>query len=147
MTPHHLTHTHQTLEARLAGRLASSLTLSSATLPHHVNERLRVARDQAVAQARLARQAQAAAAVTHAGGGTAVVQGGPRSGRALPQWLLALMPLLLLLAGLLLIDQLNVQEQIRVAADIDTLVLGDELPPAAYADPGFVHYLRWGPTP
>ncbi len=148
MTPHDpLSNKHQALEARLAGRLAGALTMSSSTLPHNINERLRVARDQALARARAARRAQTAPAVALAGAGTVVLRGGPGAWSNLPQWLASLMPLVLLLVGLLLIDQLNVREQIRVAADIDTQLLGDDLPPAAYADPGFVQYLRRGPAP
>ena len=138
---------HQALEARFASRLTNALTESSSTLPHNFNERLRVARDQALARARTARQTQAAAATSSLGGGTAALRGGPSAWAALPQWLSALMPLALLLVGLLLISQLNVREQIRVTADIDTQLLADDLPPAAYADPGFVHYLRRGPAP
>ena len=138
---------HQALEARLASRLAHALTESSAALPHNLNERLRVARDQALARARSTRQTQAAAAASSSGGGTAVLRGGLGAWSAMPEWLSALMPLAVLLVGLLLISQLNVREQIRAAADIDTQLLADDLPPAAYADPGFVQYLRRGPAP
>ena len=145
--PHNLPLIHQALEARFASRLAHALTESSAALPHNLNERLRVARDQALARARTARQLQAASAAVSTGGGTAVLRGGPGAWSGLPEWLSALMPLVVLLVGLLLISQLNVREQIRVAADIDTQLLADDLPPSAYADPGFVQYLRRGPAP
>ncbi len=147
MTSHSLHVTHEALEARMAGRLANALTESSAALPHEVNERLRVGRDQALARARQSRLAVAGSAVAAAGGGSAVLRGGPATGSGLPKWLSALMPLALLLAGLMLIGQLNVREQIQVTADIDTQLLSDDLPPAAYADPGFVQFLRRGPTP
>lgn len=144
--PQNLPLIHQALEARFASRLAHALTESSAALPHNLNERLRVARDQALARARTARKLQAAAATSGTGGGTAVLRGGPGAWSGLPEWLSALMPLAVLLVGLLLISQLNVREQIRVAADIDTQLLADDLPPSAYADPGFVQYLRRGPA-
>lgn len=149
MTPHSLhiaTVSIEALEARIAGRLASALTASSAALPHDVSERLRVARDQALSRARRSRLAVASAAVS-AAGGTAVLRGGPAGGSGVPKWLSALMPLVLLVAGLVLIGQLNVLEQIQVAADIDAQLLSDDLPPAAYADPGFALYLRKGPAP
>ena len=145
-SPHTAPVSHEALEVRIAGRLASALTTSSATLPHAVNERLRVARDQALARARQSRLAAASSAMA-AGGGTAVLRGGPVGDSDLPKWLSVLMPLVLLLVGLLLIGQLNVLEQIQVAADIDTQLLSDDLPPAAYADPGFAQYLRRGPAP
>ena len=147
MTPYNLPNQHQALEARLAGRLASALTQSSTTLPHDITERLRVARGQAMARARPVRQLQAAPAELRTADATAAVRGRPGSPSGLPQWLAALMPLALLLAGLVLIGQLNVREQIKVAADIDSQLLADDLPPAAYADPGFVQYLRRGPAP
>ncbi len=148
MTPQKLHMSHQALETRLASRLAHALTETSATLPHAVNERLRVAREQALARARTVRSAKSVAAVvTASDGGTALLLGGPGAWSGLPQWLSALMPLAVLLVGLLLIGQLNVREQIQVAADIDIQLLGDDLPPAAYADPGFAQYLRRGPAP
>ena len=147
LTPHNLALMHQALEVRFAGRLVNALTESSAALPHNVNERLRVARVQALARARTARQRQVAPAVATSAGGATVLHGGPGAGFGLPEWLSSLMPLAVLVVGLLLISQLNVREQIKVAADIDTQLLADDLPPAAYADPGFVQYLRRGPAP
>ena len=145
-SPHIATVSIEALEARMAGRLASALTACSAALPHEVSERLRVARDQALSRARRSRLAAVSAAAS-AAGGTAVLRGGPGGDSGLPKWLSALMPLVLLIAGLMLIGQLNVLEQIQVAADIDTQLLSDDLPPAAYADPGFAQYLRKGPAP
>lgn len=147
LLPYNLPLIHQALEARFASRLVNALTESSTTLPHAVQERLRVARDQVLARARTVRLAKAATSASSTGGGTAVLHGGAGPGFGLPEWLSALMPLVVLLVGLVLISQLNVREQIRVAADIDTQLLGDDLPPSAYADPGFVQYLRRGPAP
>lgn len=146
MTPQNPPNTHAALEVRLASRLAQALTESTAALPLDVNERLRFARGQALARVRQSRQEQAATSARPAGGGTAVVHGGPSGWSGLPQWLSVLMPLAVLVAGLLLIGQLNLREQIQVAADIDTQLLADDLPPAAYADPGFVQFLRRGPA-
>jgi hypothetical protein len=145
--PQRLQQTHQRMEARFAARMAALLSASSTSMPHHVGERLRVSREQALVRARAARQSRSTSLVTS--GQVAAVQavGDPRSWRALPDWLWAVLPLALLVAGLLLIEHVNVREQIRVAADIDTMVLGDDLPPAAYADPGFVQFLRRGPAP
>jgi hypothetical protein len=58
----------------------------------------------------------------------------------------ALLPLLVLLIGLVFIDQWNLREQVLAAADIDAVLLADDLPPAAYSDPGFAEYLR-SPNP
>ena len=62
-----------------------------------------------------------------------------------PAWWLKLasgLPLVFLIAGLVAIDHLVMQEQVIAAAEIDTLLLADDLPPEAYADPGFGEYLR-----
>jgi hypothetical protein len=54
----------------------------------------------------------------------------------------SLIPLLALVVGLLSIAV--VQEQLRAneIADVDVELLADDLPPAAYTDPGFVHFLN-----
>jgi hypothetical protein len=50
--------------------------------------------------------------------------------------------MLVLALGVLMIGRLDTHEQIRAAAEIDAVLLADELPPRAYADPGFSEYLR-----
>lgn len=131
------------IEARLAMRLAAGLTASAEILPHDVVERLRVARERALAHGRQARLATPAAhsALGLSAAGTAVLGG------FAPWWQRAasLLPLLLLLSGLVLIDHWVLREQVLAAADLDAQLLSDNLPPAAYSDPGFVEYLRTVP--
>jgi hypothetical protein len=55
--------------------------------------------------------------------------------------------LVVLVAGLVGIDHWTMQEQIHTAADIDAALLADDLPPEAYADPGFAEFLRSDPAP
>ena len=142
--------THQTaalssLEARMGARLARVLTARSQALPHDIAERLRFAREKAVNVARLSR-AQAA-------GGAAVVglsaNGSATLGNFLPWWQRAasVLPLLVLVAGLVMIDNWAAREQVLAAAEIDAQLLSDDLPPAAYSDPGFGEYLRNSATP
>ncbi len=138
------------LQARLGARLAGSLTTLSTSLPHDLSERLRVAREQAVVRARQVRLAQPAVATSTsvtggALGGAAVLRGSGDETGGWSQWAGALLPLLVLLAGLVFISQWSVREQVLVAAEIDSLLLADDLPPAAYADPGFGEYLRSSP--
>jgi hypothetical protein len=83
-----------------------------------------------------------------------VITGRSSSGAAVlgglvPWWQRAasVLPLLMLVAGLLMIDQWSVREQVFAAADIDAQLLADDLPPAAYSDPGFAEFLRSSPTP
>lgn len=132
------------LEARVAMRLSARLTEGASQLPHDISERLRVARGQALAVAQARRRTATAAATATAavwmGNNQAALQGPP-------SWWLRLasvLPLLALVAGLVLIQQYREQEMITVAAEIDTALLADELPPEAYGDPGFAEYLKAG---
>jgi hypothetical protein len=54
----------------------------------------------------------------------------------------AVLPLLVLVAGLLVLQDYQQEKFIRVTADIDTALLLGDLPPAAYADPGFARFLK-----
>ena len=58
-----------------------------------------------------------------------------------------MLPLLVLVSGLLMIERWAQQEQVLAAAEIDTQLLSDDLPPAAYSDPGFGEFLRAAPPP
>jgi hypothetical protein len=124
------------IEARLAARLAGTLTQATQNLPHDVSERLRVARQQALARAREVRLAVPAAttvAGVSAAGALTVSGFWPRWQRAA-----SLLPLVLLLVGLIAIDQWMTREQVLTAAEIDAQLLSDDLPPAAYTDPGLL---------
>ena len=57
------------------------------------------------------------------------------------------LPLVVLVAGLVLIQHHHDLEQITAAAEIDSALLADELPPAAYRDPGFSEFLRSAEAP
>lgn len=135
--------------ARFGLRVAASLTERSNALPHDVSERLRFAREQAVTRAGQARAA-ASAGVSVAPsvmqmGSTLALSGGPRdtgNGGSLWAMLLSALPLLLLAAGLLLMQHGQVNEQIAAAAEVDTALLSDSLPPSAFTDPGFAEFLR-----
>ncbi len=165
----------EALQARFALKISARLDESARQLPHDIGERLRVARQSAVAAglkahgAVLVRPAAQAANVQVAGvvlagaggatlgmgsgfGGAAVARGHSRDvdhGRRLDDaptswgWRIAsTLPLVILLAGLWGISDWYRQEQVQAAADVDVALLSDDLPPAAYADPGFEEYLR-----
>ena len=58
-------------------------------------------------------------------------------------WRLAsALPALALLVGLWGIHQYTRHEQVQAATDVDMALLTDDLPPTAYADPGFAEFLR-----
>lgn len=131
------------VEARLATRLAGSLTATAQAVPHDITERLRVAREQAVQRAQLARESAS---------GRAQVAGISASGAAILAGFAAWrqrfalgLPLVLMIAGLVAIDRYTVREQVLAVADIDAQLLSDTLPPSAYSDPGFAEYLRSAP--
>ncbi|MFG6462722.1 DUF3619 family protein [Roseateles sp. DXS20W] len=135
---------------RFGLRVAAGLTERNAALPHDVSERLRFAREQALARAAAARAASTATApagtlVVQANGQTLALNGGPRGGDGgLWAKLVSALPLILLLAGLLIMQQGHFNEQIAAQAEVDTALLSDTLPPAAFSDPGFSEFLRDG---
>jgi hypothetical protein len=125
-------------------RVGAALNQQSARLPRDVTERLRFARETAVARAQAARAAQAQqvhSSRTTSLGHTLVLNGGGNDRSAFSKWISAL-PLALLIAGLLLMHRGQVHEQIEAAAEVDTALLSDQVPPAAYSDPGFAEFLH-----
>ena len=131
------------LEARLGLRLAAGLTAGVERLPHDVSERLRFAREQALTRAREARLATPAETLgVTAAGGLLLGTFAPWLQRAA-----SVLPLLVLLGGLMMIEQWSTRERVLAAADVDTLLLADALPPNAYSDPGFAEFLRSEPQP
>jgi len=136
---------------RFGLRVAAGLTERNAALPHDVSERLRFAREQALARAAQARAARTSVSTASPGvvqmGSTLALSGGPRGtdgGNSLWTKLVSALPLLALLAGLLLMQQGQIHEQIVAAAEVDTALLSDNLPPSAFRDPGFAEFLRDG---
>lgn len=145
MTPRSRRSDQQAIEARVAARLGAGLSERAQQLPHDIGERLRFAREQALARAaevrRLAPQPRTAPEIGFVGvtGGGLALMGG-----AAPWWqrAAAILPLLALVFGLLLVQRQGELEQVRAAAEVDTLLLADDLPPDAYTDPGFAEFLR-----
>jgi hypothetical protein len=126
------------LEARFGLRVGALLNERAADTPRDVSERLRVAREQALARARASRLSTAGADTVVGGGRSATL------GR-LPSWLFrfaSVMPLVVLVAGMVLIDEWHDRAQVEAAADVDVSLLSDELPPDAYSDAGFVEFLK-----
>ncbi len=134
------------LEARFGTRVAAMLGEQVQRTPVDISERLRVAREQAVERARQSRRQTQAAVAT--AGGPVIVGRGPSAALAdRPGWgikLASALPLALLVAGFLAIDHVHERAQINAAAEVDAALLADDLPPAAYTDPGFAEYLKSG---
>lgn len=136
----HLAQEQDTLVSRFGLRVAAGLTEQGEQLSQDVSERLRFAREQALLKARSARAAQPQFATEAVQQGSAsLALRGPGGGRWLK--LASLLPLLLLVLGLLLIQHSQWYQQITAAAEVDAALLSDQLPPAAYGDPGFREYL------
>jgi len=157
----------EALEARFALRVSARLNEGAAALPHDITERLRVAREQAVraAQPRPVAIAQpillptpaTAAVLSPAGAGgqpamipMPVVHGAGREhGRKSSEsplnwgWKLAnVLPVLALVVGMWGVHAWFRAEKVEAATEVDMELLKDDLPPSAYADPGFAEFLR-----
>lgn len=131
------------LETRFGLRLAARLSDGADRLPHDVTERLRHARDTALARRHAVAVALAdATTVGFSSSATLSLGGGPSRGRSWWASLTAIVPLMALVGGLYLIGHFHAREQIAAAAEIDAALLSDDLPPAAYSDPGFVEFLK-----
>lgn len=137
----------QALESRFASRLGAALAEQAQAVPHDVSERLRVAREQAVARAVQQRAAKPAAkaassAIVLSIGARAAALGSPVSWW---QRAASAVPLVTLVLGLMLVNHVSEIEQVRAAAEIDAQLLADQLPPDAYSDPGFAEFLHTSP--
>jgi hypothetical protein len=131
----------QALEARFALRVTARLSERAAQQPHAIEERLRFARQQALERARR-KVAVAAAPSVHAMGPALALGGGSRHGGWWERVAAMLLPLAVLVGGMALIHWNQTHAQIEAAVQIDAELLTDDLPPAAYSDPGFVEFLR-----
>jgi hypothetical protein len=54
----------------------------------------------------------------------------------------SLVPLIALVAGLALIQNIMDDDRANELAEVDSALLVDDLPPSAYADPGFLQFLK-----
>jgi hypothetical protein len=127
------------LEARFGVRVASMLGERAQSTAPDIAERLRFAREQALSRAQAARRAATAPAVVVVGRGRSATLASH-----LGWWvkLGSAMPLALLVIGLMGIAHVHDRNQIAAVAEVDAALLADDLPPAAYTDPGFAEYLK-----
>lgn len=124
---------------RFGRKLVARLSDTTQNLPSDISERLKAARMQALTKRRVVKL-QTASSV-NSNGGTATISMGD-SGNSLWTRLGALIPLFALVAGLLAIAIVQEQRRANELAEVDVELLADDLPPAAYTDPGFVHFLN-----
>ena len=126
-------------EDRFGQLLAARLSDASFDLPHEISERLKAARVVALSK-RNVLKLETASAVMGLGQTAALHLGGEKF-----NWwgrMAAIVPLIALVAGLTAIQLVQDDFWADEIASVDSELLTDELPPAAYTDPGFTQYLR-----
>ncbi|HVZ44652.1 MAG TPA: DUF3619 family protein [Ramlibacter sp.] len=133
------TQANQAAADRFGRRVAARLSVGAAELPYEVSERLRAARTRAVA-ARKRLQPRLVPHVLATGGAAAL--GFDEEGLGLWGRIASALPLVVLAAGLVFIHVVQQDRRASELAEVDVALLVDDLPPAAYADPGFVQFLQ-----
>jgi hypothetical protein len=132
----------EVLQDRFGFTVASRLSAGSSDLPHDISERLRASRVQALARRKIA-GVQMAAAVNLNGSHSATLGSGDE-GFGIWGRLATLFPLIALVVGMVAINVLQNDSRAREVAEVDAALLTDDLPPNAYADPGFIQFLKSG---
>jgi len=127
------------IQDRFGLKLAARLSESADTLPHDISERLRAARMQALDRYKQVKMATASTLQSN-GGAATLTFGEDDSG--LWRRVASIIPLLALVAGLIAIQMLDNDNRAKELAEIDSAILTDDLPPAAYTDPGFAQFLK-----
>ncbi len=132
----------QLAQDRFGLQVAARLSDASDTLPHDISERLRAARVQALAQRKLV-SVRTASSVGVSGGAATMTLGEEKF--SLWGKIASALPVIVLLAGLVVVTVVQNENRAREIADVDAALLIDDLPPSAYADPGFVQFLKAKP--
>jgi hypothetical protein len=133
-----------TRQDQFGRRVAARLDEGASQLPHDLGERLRAARMQAVARRKVSSLQPVRAGVVAVSAGGQATLGGGDDNLSLWQRIASALPLIVLLAGLVTIHVVQNERRARELADVDAALLIDDLPPSAYADPGFVQFLKAG---
>lgn len=127
---------------RLGRHFSAQLSMATPGLPHDISERLRVARQRAMAERKPVMQLGFAQKTGVQSNGTLTASGD--EGLNLWSILASALPLLALVVGLTAIQWIQQDSRTNELAAIDSALLTDELPPDAYADAGFVQFLKQG---
>ena len=120
-------------EAQFGRLVAARLSAGSENMSHDIGERLRVARMQAVARRRQPAEVRASVVASN---GVATL------GTVWWSRLGAVVPLIALVAGLITVSVMQEENRTSELAEVDSALLTDDLPPAAYTDPGFAQFLK-----
>ena len=123
---------------QFAKNLISRLNDSADNASVDISERLRFARERALA-AQKTPSLEAAWALAPQASGTLALGGGKFD--LFNKWG-SLLPLIALVVGMFAINYLQNDFRAQELADIDAALLTDDLPPAAYTDAGFGQFLK-----
>ena len=137
-------HRSEALQQQYARHITQRLTASTGELPYDISERLRAARMQALAKRKVLSLQTAPAVATSGNSATLTLGGGGGGGGGFSLWrqIASALPLIALVAGLVAINIIQDDDRLSELAEVDAALLTDDLPPDAYADPGFVQFLK-----
>jgi hypothetical protein len=128
------------MQDRFGRWVAARLSAGTAELPYETTERLRAARVQALA-ARKTVSLNTVPALFRSGSAATLAFG---QGPSLWRRIAAAVPLVVLATGLVVINVVQNDRRATEVAEVDAALLTDDLPPQAYADPGFIQFLKTG---
>jgi hypothetical protein len=128
------------LQDRFGRQVAARLAVGSAELPYDISERLRAARTQALTKRKRVAALRTASSVSASGGAATLTAGD----EPLSWWnrVASVLPILALVAGLIVIHTIENERRASEVAEVDAALLTDDLPPSAYADSGFIQFLK-----
>ena len=130
---------NQLVQDRFGLRVTARLSYAVGDIPYDISERLRASRMQALSKRKVVSTRLSLRRPVLASNSTLIFGGDG------PSWwdrLAAMIPLLALIFGLIAISAIQDDNNANELAEIDAELLIDDLPPAAYADPGFAHFLK-----
>lgn len=132
-------HQQELAQDRFGLRVTARLSDAANELPHDISERLRASRVRALGKRKVMVTSVVSSTVVAGDRGTLTL-GGDYHG----WWdrLVAVVPLLVLVLGLFAISVIQDDNRANELAEIDAALLTDDLPPAAYTDPGFAQFLK-----
>ena len=130
---------NQLAQDRFGLRVTARLSDAAHDLPYDISERLRASRMQALSKRKIAATRLSVHRPVLASNSTLIFGGDG------PSWwdrLAATIPLLMLIFGLITISAIQDDNFANELAEIDAELLIDDLPPEAYTDPGFAHFMK-----
>ena len=125
----------------LGRRLAVRLDEANQTLAYDITERLRAARMRAVASRQASQIEWQTTAEVQLQNGLLSLKPGNKF-QLFYQTMVSLLPLVCLAAGLVFLYDFHNDQSALELAEVDSALLIDDLPPQAYADPAFAHFLK-----